>query len=339
MNFRDQRQTIALILVGVGVLWLLVSLGAVAGAFVGVLARYWPVLLIGVGVDILVRRRPFGLPYTGVVFAALLVFSLFSPTGTVRGDRFERTLSEPVGAAREANVHLDLGSVPVSVTAAEAGDDLLRANIRDSGEVRLQVRGDTSKTLLLEKRSNAPRLRGADKRWDVALTGRIPLALAVDGGSGPVDLDLSGLNLREAALDLGSGPLELTLPATPGSYKVDLEGGSGGGEVNIAAGAQVTLQADLGSGATRFVIGEDSYVTLNLDYGSGPVTVETPAGANIKLDVQDSGSGRFALSDRLVRVGGGRGKEGTWQTRGFDPGGAQIILKVEDAGSGALTIR
>ena len=339
MNLKDQRQIIALILVGIGVLWLLVSLGAVAGAFVGVLARYWPVLLIGVGVDILVRRRPFGLPYTGIVLAALLVFSLFSPTGATRGDRLERVFSEPVGAATEADVRLDLGSAPVRITASETRDDLLRADIRDSGEVRLQVRGDTSKTLELAKRSNRPRSSGAGKRWDVGLTRRIPLELEVDGGSGPLELDLSGLNLRAASLDLGSGPLELALPATPGSYEVELEGGSGGGEVRIAAGAQVALTADLGSGATRFVIGEDSYVTLNLDYGSGPVTVETPAGANIKLEVEDGGSGRFDLSERLVRVGAGRGKEGTWQTGGFDPGGAQIILKVEDAGSGALTIR
>ncbi len=335
---KDQRQTIALILVGVGVLWLLVSLNVVAGAFMGMLARYWPVLLIGVGVDILVRRRPLGLPYTVLAFAALFVFSLFGSPDLAGGGRFERTLSEPLGAAREASVRLDLGHAPVSVAALDGGD-LLRADIRDPGEVRLQVRGDTSKTLNLEKRSRSPRFNGANSRWDIALTTRIPLELAVSGGSGSADLDLADLDLREASLDLGSGALDLTLPATPGSYEVELDGGSGGTKVSAPAGAQVALEADLGSGATRFVFGADSYVTLNLDYGSGPVTVETPAGANVRLEVEDGGSGRFDLPDRLVRVGEGRGDEGTWQTAGFDPGGSQIIIKVEDAGSGSLTIR
>ena len=338
MNLKDQRQIVALILIGVGVLWLLVSFGIVAEAFIRVLARYWPVLLIGVGVDILVRRRPlWGLPYTALAFGALLVFSFFgSMSGVAGGNRLERSLSEPLGAAREAEIRLELSSAPVSVSAG-AGDELLRADIRDPGDVRLEARGDTSKTLRLERRSGRPRL-GSDTRWDVALTERIPLDLEVSSGSGPLELDLTGLNLSALALDLGSSSSDIILPTT-GNYELTLDSGSGSSDITVPEGAQLSAEVDLGSGATHFDIGKNSYVTLTLDSGSGPVTVDTPDGANIKVEVQDGGSGRLELPDWLKRVDGGRDDEGVWQTEGFDPDGAQIVVVVEDAGSGPLTVR
>ena len=336
MNLKDQRQTIALILLAVGTLWLLVSLNVVAGAFIGVLLRYWPVLLIGVGLDILLRRPLWGLPYTALALAALLLFSLFSsPGGWVVGGRLQ-TLSEPLGAARAAQVMLELSSAPVSISAG-AGGNLVRADIHDRGDVRLNVTGDISKTLRLERHSGPPRSGSRDARWDVALTERIPLALEVRGASGPLELNLGGVNVSTLALDLGSGSSKVTLPTT-GSYAFTLDGGSGSSDISVPEGAQLSAEADLGSGAARFVIGQNSYVTLTLNSGSGPVTFTMPEGANVKLEVHNGGS-NLVLPSWLERVDSGSGNEGVWQTTGFNPDGAQIVLKVEDAGSGPLTIR
>lgn len=341
MNLKDQRQIIALILVGVGVLWLLVSLNVVAGAFIWVVLRYWPVLLIGIGLDILVRQRPLlGLPYTALAFATLLIFSLVSSPGGLAGSaRLEQSLTEPLGAAREVKVKLELSGAPVSVTTLDGGDDLLRAAIRDSGDVRLEARGRTSKTLHLEKRSRSPRFGDVNNHWNIALTERIPVELEVSASSGPLEMDLAGLNLRELSLDLGSGSSALMLPTTAASYQVELEGGSGSSEVRVAEGAQLAIEADLGSGATRFVFGEDSYVELELSGGSGPVILETPEGANVKVEVQDGGSGGLNLPAWLKRVDTSDDDEGVWQTEGFDPNAAQIIVTIEDAGSGTITVR
>jgi hypothetical protein len=46
-----------LVLIAAGVLWLLANFGMIESGNLGILLRLWPVLLIGLGLDILIRRR------------------------------------------------------------------------------------------------------------------------------------------------------------------------------------------------------------------------------------------------------------------------------------------
>ena len=152
MNLKDTRQVIALILIGVGALWLLNILGAVNSAFVTALVRYWPVLLIGVGLDMLLRERRIArVPYAVVALLLIVVASLF-----VRPDRAQgaQQLVEPLGNAQQAEVELDLGDAPTTVTALADGGNLLEVDIENRREVRLEVRGNREKRVRVEQRGS-----------------------------------------------------------------------------------------------------------------------------------------------------------------------------------------
>ena len=332
MNLKDTRQVIALILIGVGVLWLLNVLGAVNSAFITALVRYWPVLLIGVGLDMLLRERRIArVPYAVVALLLIVVASFFVRPDRVRG---AQPLVEPLGNAQRAEVELDLGSVPTFLTALGDDDTLLEADTTNRREVRLEVRGDREKRVRLEDRS---RRSSRDATLQLRLTPEIPLALNIDAGSGSVDLNLDDIRLSGLGLDLGSGGADVVLPQTGEGYEVDLDGGSGPVQIIFEDGADVTLDADLGSGPSTFVMGEVAYAELELDTGSGNVTFDVPDDANVRLVLEDDDDGNLSLLGWLEPVSGDEDEQ-VWQTQGFDPAAGQIIIRLDDLGSGGLTV-
>ena len=329
MNLKDTRQVIALILIGVGALWLLNILGAVNSAFITALVRYWPVLLIGVGLDMLLKRRIARVPYAVLALLLIVVASLFVRPGSTGG---ARQLVEPLGNAQQAEVELDLGDAPTFLTALQNSDNLLKVDTENQREVHLGVRGDREKRIRLEQRGRF----GASAELQLELTPEIPIELTVDTGSGRTDLNLGDIRLRGLELDLGSGGADVVLPQTGEGYEVALDGGSGPVQMSVMDGADVTLEADLGSGPTTFVIGEVTYAELELDTGSGPVTFDVPNDANVRLVVEDD-AGNLSLPGWLEQVSSEEDEQ-VWQTQGFDPGAGQIIIRLDDLGSGGLTV-
>ena len=339
MNLSDQRQTVALILIGFGALWLLSTLNLVSSAVLGVLLGYWPVLLIGIGLDILLDQRPFGVPYTGLAFAGLAVFALAGAPGT-NGKLSAERFGEPLGNATSAEIELNLGSAPTTLEALGDAANLLDATIRDDGRISLSARGNEHKRLELVKNTRGVTLgrSNANRYWQVGLSPNVPLELSVDAASGSSTLDLTGLNLSELDIELGSGSSEIILPENENRYAFDLEGASGSSDITLPPGADVQLEADMGSGPSHFELQQGAYIDFNLSSGSGPITLDVADGSNVKLVVEDDGSGALTLPGWLTQLEGDE-EEGVWQTEGFEPDRGQIIITIEDRGSGSITLR
>lgn len=333
----DRTRTIlAAVLIGAGLLWLLGALGLVSGRVLAALVAYWPLLLIGLGLDLLRERRGSGMPFTLLALLVIALLALLPSTARASEQRF----SEPLGVAQEAEVRLELSRAETRLAALGSTDALIDATLADRGEIRFEVAGGERKQVTLARRGAVgldwwPGVKG---RWQIGLSPALPLDLFVDVGSGRAELDLSGLNLVSLALEGGSGSATLTLPAQAARSEVRLETGAGPTSVSAPAGANLALQVETGSGPTSFRFAEGSYLALELSSGSGPVEIDLPEGANIKLEVLDDGSGPLRLPGTLQRLSG-NGDSGSWQTEGFAPGAGQFVITVRDAGSGPITLR
>ncbi len=326
------RTALAVVLVGIGLLWLLGALGLVSTRVLSALLTYWPLLLIGAGLDLLLgQRRVLGLPFTLLALVAIAVLALIPGRGIGREQRF----SEAVGIAQEAEVRLELSNAETTLGALEASDILIEATARGGGNVRFEVAGGERKRVFLGGRSGIGFGRGG--RWDIGLNPALPLDLEIDGGSGRAELDLSGLELRTLTLETGSGGSRVTLPVHEPRTEVRLATGSGRTELSAPAGADLSVRAETGSGPTSFRVEPEGYLTLQLASGSGSVEIDLPEDANIRLEVLDDGSGRLNLPESLLRVSG-EGEEGVWQTEGFAAGAGQVIITVQDSGSGSIRI-
>jgi hypothetical protein len=339
-----------LVLIGVGVIALMGTMGVLTRANFVVLLRLWPVLVILVGIDILFgRRSPTIGALIGVGAVALIIgLMLAGPSLGWVDDVEVKTgrFSEPIGEAASARVSLDLSSGPTEITALSDSNDLIDADLTYTGEIEFEVRGDRDKAISLNER-DADVLFGfewfADDddelRWDIGLSPQVPLDLEVDGGSGSLALDLRALQLTGLKLDVGSGAVDGSLPAAEGRYDARVDGGSGQCRLNIPGGADVDLRIDIGSGSFNVDIGADADVRLRVDGGSGRLTIDLPEDAAAQLDVREDGSGRVRVPSRFDRTRRGDDDEGTWETPGYNGADHKIEIIVEDAGSGDVEVR
>jgi hypothetical protein len=328
------RQVLAALLIGAGLLWLLGTLGLVSSRVLAALLTFWPLLLIGVGLDLLARsRRALGLPFSLLALGLIALLALIPGVGGAS----LRTFSEPVGLAHEAEIRLELTGAPTTVRALSGGGALIEASLRDRGEVRFSVSGSERKRITLERqRSPLGRLRVGD-RWDIGLTPQLPLELTVLGGSSQAELNLADLDVRRLALRSGSGGARLTLPQGTQRSEVALESGSGRLEVALLSGADAVIRADTGSGGALFRVAPGGYLALELDAGSGGVEVDLPDGANVRLEVQGGGSGRLELPNSLQPAADEGGAQ-VWQTEGFAAGAGQVLITVVSRGSGSIRL-
>ena len=334
-----RRDLLPLALIAAGVLWLLFQTGFVPPRALAALALFWPLLLVGVGLDLLRVRRPWtALPYTALAALVVVVAALFVPRPEASPP--VTAFHEPVGTARSASVHLELSSASSHVYAATDPSTLLDAQIRGRPAATFEVRGDGHKTVTVRPQRGRPWLPATlgTRRWDLALGPGVPLDLRVDAGSGASNLDLAGLRLTGLRLDVGSGASTVTLPGSTDAYRADVQGGSGPTRIDATPGASLDLSLDMGSGSTDLVLPPGTGARVSLRSGSGPVRIEVPSAAPVRLEVLDDGSGSLHVASFLTRRSGS-GDTGVWESAGARGGTPGILITVTSAGSGSISIR
>jgi len=221
---------VPLILIAGGVLLLLDNFGAIDVGLWDLAARFWPVLLIALGVDLAFGRSSVGrtvlsvLAVLAVVFAAFVAFQVFAPA--------EWTLREHV-------VHVDLrgatetrATIGCSACSIELGGPaslgvLIEgiARVRRASKLSQQTsRGASQLTYeLVESRwSWLPRWsrNAAESVWRFSASQDPSLDLSLKAG-GRIDADLTGLSVTSVEIRSDKGRSRLVLSSTsPARYRV-----------------------------------------------------------------------------------------------------------------------
>ncbi len=326
---RTNNNFLALILIGIGAIWLLGQTNILSGASFAILARVWPVILIAIGVNILIARNnpALSLLVGAATIIMLLALMIVGPAlGWVTTPEVQnQVVSEPLGDASRAEVRLDLSVGDANVRAAQDTNALITADVNYLGDLRFEVSGgDTRLVRLYNDNQQSTNFFtpfwgwGNDEqrlRWDVALSPNIPIDLQVNGGVGESTLDLSDLQLTNLDVNTGVGGINVTLPA--GDYTVDISGGVGGTDIRIDEGAALNITVNAGVGGTNIDVPEGMAVRLDANGGLGGVNV--PGG--------------------WERISGER-DEGVWQTVDYAAASADERITIDyNGGVGGLTVR
>lgn len=333
-----------LLLIGLGGIWLLRTFDVIGNANMAILLRLWPLLLIIVGADILLRRDSRQLAQV-VVFGGLVLLAALMVVGPTIGlwqvtaKTFEKV--EPTADATSAVITVNLAEGRNTVSALTDSQTLFKANMTYLGDVAYDVYGTQTKVITLDNRAsnlNFLDALSADLHLDVGLSSAIPMALNVANGSGSNILNLTDLKLTSLNITSGSGQVTANLAAPPDPYAAVISGGSGVQTINIPAHASLSLKATGGSGASRITVGNDVALTLKYNGGSGLLWVDIPDGAAVHIEAR-AGSGNVyvggvpcATSATCQRNGG------VWESPGFSSAARQINMNLS-VGSGSITIR
>jgi hypothetical protein len=340
----------AFVLIAAGVIWLLHSTDVLSDANVRMLALLWPILLVGLGLDLLLgRRSPAVGAVVGVVTVGLIVVLMAigpSQGWTGSSKLVTETRSVPVGTATSAKVSIDSGPYGADVHALPASSsgeaNLLTATVDYSGTLRFEATGDAEKTVTIETHRDGWWFGWLDsidsQPWDVGLATAFPLALDFQTASGTADLDLQALTLTDLQIGVSSGKAVVKLPAGSASkYSADLELSSGDLDVQTAAGAQIGMKVDISSGDASVTLGDGSDVEVDFHGSSGEFTLQLAAGQACRVEVRQVSSGDVHLPSGFVRTSGD-GKEGTWETESYASAAHKVLLTVEIS-SGTVRVR
>jgi len=204
-------------------MFLLTSLDVVDPAIWSEMVRYWPVLLILLGIDTLLRRPSVGAAVGTVIGTAVLIaaaialFYVFAPEVWITE---QQTFGHPLGGATAAEIVLSCRDCSMNVAAQAdlpGSENLISGTFtlrhderltefvrRDGDSIQFRLEADYRLPFLLSRKRES-------RVWNVDLSKSIPLSLFMET-NGAVNLDLKGVILESADISTGEAPCMITLP-------------------------------------------------------------------------------------------------------------------------------
>jgi hypothetical protein len=278
----------------------------------------WPILIIGWGIGLLLRRTSIdwvGGAITAITFGVMGGGLLATGAGAIPFASGCGT-NDPVVAfagrtgqldpTAQVNVEFSCGSL--TVDAVDGDDWNLAGSDRDGSGPRVT---STSSQVSIEGTDKGTFPGSSRSVWNLGLPRSPALALGLTLNAGDGSVDLAGASIASTTMTLNAGKMTFDLGATASLGDVN-------GTVNAGA-ATLTLPA-----------GERA---VNLSLNAGSLSICMPAGAPIRIGWAGTlGSNNFS-SAGLVRV-----DDSTWTSAGFDATQAHTELHVS-ANAGSFDLR
>ena len=284
---RDRNVTLLgpVLLIAVGIILLLNTLGILEWSIWWSLLRLWPVLLIAAGLDLLIGRcSTWGALLVAALTLALLAGALWLiVNGVSTSGANVQTIRQPLGEVTRADVALNPAVGVLKVEALPESADLVRGTVpADDGltvEQEFAQQGDQATYSLTTSGATWVPTPGGwdqDQLWDLGLSPAPSLKLWVNMGAGQTDLNLDGLNLERLEVENGLGFTEVMLP-DQGDYIVSISQAMGGISVVLPETLAVRIEADTalaGRNLPSSLVKEGDNVYTSPGYGTATNRVD-----------------------------------------------------------------
>lgn len=236
---------IGLALVTLGILFLLHNLNVVSWDIWGELWRFWPVLLVIIGINLLWGPSRPGLVM--VISLALLFGSVTSaaiiaghPTNT-KPTTYSQTLSGITSA--EATVTFGAGNLTIGQLPGES-KNLVESTAEPDMRHDYSTRNGTG---IISLNVPAGNVSGPVRINLIARFSQdIPMQLTVKTGASHADIDLTGLKVNDLTMDIGASSLDLKLPANAGAAKAAVKAGAASINITIPQNVPARIQISAG---------------------------------------------------------------------------------------------
>ena len=261
----------------VGVLALLVNTGQIPVDRLGELINLWPLVLIVIGLELIVRRVVHGV--AGDVAAALII--ILAIVGAAAYVTVAPNPSQTHSMDSSADLgNIDQGSLEITVGAASldissdtsVGSDLYRAHIDYSGQ-QPRIDLDRSNGMLRISQSGSNTLFFQNRRFALHLTlnPSIPWSIRENSGAATEHIDVA--HVTSLMINPGASRDDITLGQPSGAVAVPVQVNGGALTVNVHRPEGVISTVQVNGGAVTLT------VDGNTQHGIGHVTFE-PANPN-----------------------------------------------------------
>lgn len=257
---RERRSGLVgpIILIAAGLLFLLNNLGVVDWSIWRSVLSLWPIILIGIGLDLLIGRRSFfGSLVVALFVLALLTVGVWYLAAGVNftGEMTTHTINQPLQDATLAEVEIRAGAGTLNFGPLATGDQLIAGTVKLRSNQRLDEKARTSGNMATYRLSAsgpnfflAPTVgKQTIEQWDLQLNPAIPTDLDIGAGVGDARIDLSRMSLTNLELSVGVGNANIILPER-GQLEVDVSGGIGKLSLRLPGGMAARIDAGSGIG-------------------------------------------------------------------------------------------
>jgi hypothetical protein len=269
-----------LLLLFLGIVFLLQSLGVIPWGLWHILWRLWPVLIITAGLSILLRRLN---PW----FASLLILIiLFACLGIAIGqynpsapkEAAPTIYTEALGNMERAQIKLNfnagslvVGSLPAdSTNLVEVGSKAMYGDATVKTDFQ---RSDTEGKLYLKGDGNA------NTKWEVKLNRNIPLTMDFTASVSDTKLDLNNLRVNDLSMKVDAGNYQVIMPASTGDINGYIKADLANLEVTLPtdAAARLKIQGDLGVveiDESRFPLQGNYYMSRDFELAQNKIDLK-----------------------------------------------------------------
>lgn len=279
----------ALILIAIGVFFLILNFRPQIDPW-PILFRYWPLILIFIGVgkifDSFVFRDRSGTP-TGqhisgvsVAFIALiLIFGLAIWRGhKVEGNELVHdTHSLALLGAKDVNANIEMPAGRLTLTGGAS--DLLDSEFsydREEGKPSVDYSvNEGHGQLTVTQEGHHLHFGGTRNDWNLRFGGNEPLDLTLKMGAGQSDLNFRDLNLQRLQVNVGAGQmnLDLTGPRTT-DLDAEIHGGVGSATIRLPRDIGVIVHASGGIGTIQTGgLSRENGAYVNAAYGKSATNI------------------------------------------------------------------
>ncbi|HSP09775.1 MAG TPA: DUF5668 domain-containing protein [Candidatus Dormibacteraeota bacterium] len=303
MTYRYRSFFWPALLVLAGIIALLANTGLISADRVAGLWNLWPVILILIGLELVIRRTVQG--RSGEIAVALV--ALLAVAGAVAyvavapspGATQVLDLTDSLGNIDHAAVEIDVGAATITMAGGDSlSGDLYRAHIEFSGpKPSVTLDRSTGKVRIKQSSSRVDLFQSRRFVMTLELNSSIPWTITSNTGAVTETLNLSGVHVGSVEINTGASKEDLTLGQPSGIVPITLNGGAltvnlhrpSGTEASVAvSGGAVSLNAD---GRQTHAIGNLSFETSGFGGAANGYRLQVNGGAcNVSIDTSASSS-------------------------------------------------
>jgi len=292
------------VLILVGVFALLVNAGFVPVERLDRLADLWPLILVVIGLELVVRRSLQGA--SAEIAAALIVLVAIGgaaayvalgpsiPTGFQTLDA-----SGKIGSFDHARVQVDAGGTTITMQGSSSlGDDLFRAHIEYSGR-KPDVSLDASSGDVHISQSNTSGFFFQSRRFALTLqlNSSVPWKIAVNSGASSDAFMLSTVRVARIDVNTGASKEDITVGDPSGTVPININGGALTVNVHRPPGAAASVSVSGGAASLSFdgrqskAVGTLTAQTSDYDHASDRYQIQVDGGADtVTVDARGVGA-------------------------------------------------
>lgn len=290
-----------LIVLGIGLFFLLSNFGYMDGVSVVDFAKYWPVIIIVIGLSILFKSMPkpletiFSILVSLAMVAGLayiITVSIQNKNNTLLSQKtIEKQLAEPFNEEAE-NAQIEILTGASTLTISGGSSLLLEGTVESVSGLPSVLRRfiASSKTDVIRVTQNSTSwftTWGSSRKnnWNLRVNNDISSKLKIEAGASTVSLNLQNTNIDGLDLDAGASKINLDVDTKPEYFKGSISAGAS--TINIRVPKDRAIKITMNTGATSnnfekegLVKNDKNFETRDFDQANKKIEISIDAGAS-----------------------------------------------------------